>query len=115
MKTTLQENRDTIGTWSVFHPVNAQDTAVMAAVRAIVEPNIVQPNKGHLQGTAARVPFDDIMDRVAPREGVTYETTSHNLRPPNWCGRILTVTMRPIHSPLHSMPTWPSSLRSVSM
>src|ERR1700735_4503926 len=67
MKTTLQEKRDMIGSWSLFHPINAQDTA-MVAMRAIVE-----PNKGRLQGTAARVPFDAIMERVAAPAGVTYE------------------------------------------
>jgi hypothetical protein len=34
-----------IGTRSLFHPVSAQDTAAMVAMRAIVE-----PNKGRLQG-----------------------------------------------------------------
>ena len=40
----------------------------MAAMRAIVE-----PNKGRLQGTAARVPFDAIMEHVAIPEDVTFE------------------------------------------
>ena len=69
MKTTLQGKPDMIGTWSLFHPINAQDTAAMVAMRAIVE-----PNKGRLQGTAARVPFDGIMEGVPAPEGVTYET-----------------------------------------
>jgi monoterpene epsilon-lactone hydrolase len=68
MKTKLQEKRDTIGTWSVFHPIDAQDAAAMIAMRAIVE-----PNKGRMRGTAARVPFDGIMERVAAPEGVTYD------------------------------------------
>jgi hypothetical protein len=41
----------------------------MSAMRVIVE-----PNKGRLQGTAARVPFDAIMERVAAPAGATYET-----------------------------------------
>jgi acetyl esterase/lipase len=40
----------------------------MAAMRAIVE-----PNKGKLQGVAARVPFDVIMEHVAAPAGVVYE------------------------------------------
>jgi acetyl esterase/lipase len=40
----------------------------MAAMRAIVE-----PNKGKLQGVAARVPFDAIMEHVAAPAGVVYD------------------------------------------
>ena len=40
----------------------------MAAMRAIVE-----PNKGKLQGIAARVPFDAIMEHVSAPAGVVYE------------------------------------------
>jgi acetyl esterase/lipase len=54
--------------WSVVHPFNAEDRAPMAAIRAAVE-----PMKGTLRGTAARVPFDGIMEHVAAAEGVTYE------------------------------------------
>ena len=42
--------------WLVHHPFGAEDQAAMAAMRAIVE-----PNKGKLQGVAARVPFDAIV------------------------------------------------------
>ena len=54
--------------WLVHHPFSAEDQAAMAAMRAIVE-----PNKGKLQGVAARVPFDAIMERVAAPAGVVYE------------------------------------------
>ena len=40
----------------------------MAAMRLVVE-----PNKGKLQGAAARVPYDAIMERVAAPVGVAYE------------------------------------------
>jgi monoterpene epsilon-lactone hydrolase len=80
MKTTLQGKPDMIGTWSLFHPINAQDTAAMVAMRAIVE-----PNKGRLQGTAARVPFDGIMEHVAAPGGVTYETDHVGGIPGVWC------------------------------
>jgi len=53
------------------HPVAQQDKAAMAAMRAIVE-----PNKGRMQGTAAREPFDGIMNRVkAPSEITFHEDT----------------------------------------
>src|ERR1700690_554205 len=52
----------------VHHPFSAEDQAAMAAMRAIVE-----PNKGKLQGIAARVPFDAIMEHVAAPAGVVYE------------------------------------------
>jgi acetyl esterase/lipase len=64
MNTTIQDNR----TWSTTHRINAEDKTAMSAMRVIVE-----PNKGRLQGTAARVPFDAIMERVAAPAGVTYE------------------------------------------
>jgi acetyl esterase/lipase len=64
MKTMIQENRP----WSTFHTISVEDNAAMAAMRTIVE-----PNKGRLQGTAARVPFDAIMERVVAPAGVAYE------------------------------------------
>jgi monoterpene epsilon-lactone hydrolase len=81
MKTKVQENWGMTGIWSRFHPINAQDTAAMAAMRAIVE-----PNKGRLQGTAARIPFDGIMERVTAPGGVSYETDLIGGIPGVWCG-----------------------------
>jgi acetyl esterase/lipase len=52
----------------------------MAAMRTIVE-----PNKGRLQGTAARVPFDAIMEHVAAPEDVTYRTDHVGGVPGVWC------------------------------
>ena len=57
----------TLESWAVNHSVTAQDKAAMAAMRAVVE-----PNKGRLQGTAARAPFDEIMNRVKAPSGVTF-------------------------------------------
>jgi monoterpene epsilon-lactone hydrolase len=53
---------------TVFHPINETDKIAMASLRAIVE-----PHKGQLRGTAARAPFDAIMEHVAVPEGVTFE------------------------------------------
>jgi epsilon-lactone hydrolase len=64
MNTTIQDNR----TWSTIHRISAEDKTAMSAVRIIVE-----PDKGRLQGTAARLPFDAIMQRVAAPAGVTYK------------------------------------------
>jgi monoterpene epsilon-lactone hydrolase len=64
MNSTLQENR----TWSTTHRISAEDETAMAALRAIAG-----SNKGRIEGTATRVPFDAIMERVAAPAGVTYE------------------------------------------
>jgi epsilon-lactone hydrolase len=53
--------------WSVTHPISPADKVAVAAARAIVE-----PQKGRLQGTAARQPFDDIMGHVAAPPDVAY-------------------------------------------
>lgn len=54
--------------WGRTHPLASEDAQVIAALRTMVE-----PNKGKLQGTAARVPFDGIMSRVSAPENVTFE------------------------------------------
>ena len=64
---TLREDHST-ASWLVQHPLSAEDQAAMAAMRAIVE-----PNKGKLQGFAARVPFDAIMEHVSAPVSVVYE------------------------------------------
>ena len=76
MKTTIQENRP----WSTFHTISAEDNATMAAMRTIVE-----PNKGRLQGTAARVPFDAIMERVVAPVGVSCEVDTVGGVSGWWC------------------------------
>ena len=76
MNSTLQENR----TWSTTHRISAEDKTAMSAMRIIVE-----PNKGRLQGTAARVPFDAIMERVAAPAGVTYEAGTVGGVSGRWC------------------------------
>jgi hypothetical protein len=65
---------------AVFHPIGADDKTAMAAMRAIVE-----PSKGRLQGTAARGPFDAIMEHVAVPEGVTFEAGAVGGIPGWWC------------------------------
>lgn len=65
---------------TTFHLISAADKTAMAAIRAIVE-----PNKGRLQGTGARAPFDDIMEHVAAPEGVTFESGAVGGIPGVWC------------------------------
>jgi monoterpene epsilon-lactone hydrolase len=63
------KNTASTGPWSVTHPTSAADKAVAAANRALVE-----PQKGRLQGIAARQPFDEIMGHVAAPTDVVYES-----------------------------------------
>src|SRR5471032_147054 len=65
---------------SVLHPFTTEDRIVMTAMRAIVT-----PNKGKLQGPAARVPYDAIMERVAAPAGVVYEAESVGGISGWWC------------------------------
>lgn len=51
-----------------IHPLDAKDSVVAAALRSAVA-----PMKGQSQGTARRAIFDDIMEKVAAPEGVTFE------------------------------------------
>jgi len=68
MPTSLEDQRSAQQSATVFHPISTADKTAMAGLRAIVE-----PNKGQLLGTAARAPFDAIMEHVAVPEGVTFE------------------------------------------
>jgi len=53
--------------WSVVHPLSEEDSTVVAALRSVVA-----PFKGKVEGTAGRGPFNDIMERVAVPEDVTF-------------------------------------------
>ena len=68
MQTQIPANPATATQWSVTHPISPADKAAVATMRAIVE-----PQKGRLQGIAARGPFDEIMGHVAAPAEVTYE------------------------------------------
>ncbi len=80
MPTSLEDQRFAQRSATAFHPINTADKTAMASLRAIVE-----PNKGRLQGTAARVPFDAIMERVAAAEGVSFEAGTVGGVPGRWC------------------------------
>jgi epsilon-lactone hydrolase len=94
---TLREDHSTVS-WLVQHPCSAEDQAAMAAMRAIVE-----PNKGKLQGTAARVPFDAIMQQVSAPVGVVYEADSVGGVSGWWCRP---ETARPGQAVMHIHGGW---------
>jgi acetyl esterase/lipase len=54
--------------WLTVHPLSQADSPAATALRAAVV-----PFKGKLGGTAARAPFDDVMERVVAPTDVTFE------------------------------------------
>ena len=54
--------------WSFEHPITSEDAAAMTALRAAVA-----GVKGRLEGVAARVPFNGIMEHVATPDGVGFQ------------------------------------------
>jgi epsilon-lactone hydrolase len=66
--------------WSTIHATTPNDRQFMVGMRALVE-----PNKGKLQGIAARAPFEDIMGRVAAPEGVVFEADTIGGIAGWWC------------------------------
>jgi acetyl esterase/lipase len=66
--------------WSAIHPTTAEDEVAMAALRAMVE-----PLKGKLQGTAARPPFDAIMEHVPAPKDVSFEADTVGGISGWWC------------------------------
>lgn len=57
--------------WLTVHPVTPEDSALAPALRSAAA-----PVKGRLTGTAAREPFDEIMQRVALPAGVAFEAAT---------------------------------------
>ncbi len=80
MPTSLEDQRFVQRSATTFHPINTADKTAMASLRAIVE-----PNKGRLRGTAARVPFDAIMEHVAVPQDVIFEAGTVGGVPGWWC------------------------------
>jgi monoterpene epsilon-lactone hydrolase len=54
-----------------IHPLSEEDSVAAAALRSVVA-----PLKGKFEGTAGRGRFNDIMERVAVPEGVTFEAAT---------------------------------------
>ena len=55
--------------WLAIHPLSQEDSVAANALRASIA-----AFKGKLTGTAARGPFDDVMERVAAPTDVTFES-----------------------------------------
>ncbi|MGP8435652.1 alpha/beta hydrolase [Paraburkholderia fungorum] len=62
--TTEDASRDFV----VTHPLDPEDAKITAAARAMAA-----PMKGKLRGIEAREPFDSMMERVSPRDDVSFE------------------------------------------
>src|SRR5579872_5015461 len=57
--------------WLEEHPLSEQDSVRAAALRSAVA-----PMKGTVEGTAGRGLFNEIMERVAVPEGVTFDAAA---------------------------------------
>jgi epsilon-lactone hydrolase len=68
METSTHNEQTRKASWSTMHPLSQEDSAVVGAMRSAVA-----PMKGKVEGTAGRGPFNDIMERVAVPEGITFE------------------------------------------
>jgi monoterpene epsilon-lactone hydrolase len=68
MQAEIRENTSTHGARCFIHPLSPEDAAAMTALRSAVA-----GMKGKLEGTAARGPFNGIMERVVAPGGVTFE------------------------------------------
>ena len=68
MQSEIRETAAVKESWSVIHPLSPEDSAAMAALKSAVA-----SMKGKLQGTAARGPFNGIMEHVAAPDGVSFE------------------------------------------
>jgi epsilon-lactone hydrolase len=62
------------------HTITPEDAAAMTAMRAAV-----LPFKVKLQGIAAREPFNEIMERVSPPEGVAFHADTVGGVSGFWC------------------------------
>jgi monoterpene epsilon-lactone hydrolase len=71
MRPKLREDSTAKSPWSVIHPLSQEDSVAVAAMRTVVA-----PMKGKVEGTAGRIPFNGIMERVAVPEGVTFEAAT---------------------------------------
>ena len=71
MQPNILKNPAAKAPWSVIHPVSDEDSVAAAALRSVVA-----PMKGKFEGTAGRGLFNDIMERVAVPEGVTFEAAT---------------------------------------
>jgi hypothetical protein len=60
MSATIHKNDATSDIWTTLHPLSPEDSVAITALRSMVA-----GMKGKLEGTAARGPFNGIMELVA--------------------------------------------------
>jgi epsilon-lactone hydrolase len=80
MLLTTERHGHQTGDAEVFHPLSAADRAVVAAMRAQVE-----PFKGTMTGPEAREAYDGIMEQTPDAPGVRYERGTVGGVPGIWC------------------------------
>jgi len=68
MQSEIRENTTVKEPWYLIHPLSPEDSAAMTALKSAVA-----TMKGKLEGTAARGPFDAIIEHVAVPDGVAFE------------------------------------------
>jgi hypothetical protein len=68
MQTEIRENTSMRESWSVIHPLSPEDSVAITTLRSAVA-----AMKGRLEGTAARSPFNGIMERVVAPDGVSFK------------------------------------------
>ena len=68
MQSQMLDETAAKATWLAVHPLSREDSLAAAGLRASVA-----AVKGKLGGTAARGPFDDVMERVVAPTDVTFE------------------------------------------
>ncbi|HEV2418894.1 MAG TPA: alpha/beta hydrolase [Terriglobia bacterium] len=68
MSATIRKNDITYDTWTTIHPLGPEDSAAITALRSLVA-----GMKGKLEGSAARGPFNSIIESVAAPQGVRFE------------------------------------------
>lgn len=71
MQSNSQKNAGAEAPWLTIHPVSQNDSSAAAGLRSAVA-----SVKGKVQGVAGRGPFDDLMERVALPEDVTFEAAT---------------------------------------
>jgi monoterpene epsilon-lactone hydrolase len=71
MRSTILKKSSAKAPWLELHPLSEEDSVAVTALRSAVA-----PMKGKFEGTSGRGLFNDIMERVAVPEGVTFEGAS---------------------------------------
>jgi epsilon-lactone hydrolase len=84
--------------WTQLHALTPEDRIVMVQMRTMIE-----PNKGKLRGIAARAPYDAIMGRVLPPDGVSFRPDTIGGMAGWWCEP---VNAQPQGAILHAHGGW---------